>query len=37
MAYLMATIESLVKKELKIAAKSKKCKHCYYDKLLLVQ
>jgi hypothetical protein len=31
MAYLTATIESLVKKGLKKAAKSKKQKHCSYD------
>ncbi len=31
MAYLMAAVKSLVKKGLKMAMKSKNCKHCFYD------
>ncbi len=31
MAYLMAAVKSLVKKGLKEAMKSKKCKRCSYD------
>jgi hypothetical protein len=31
MAYLMAAVESLMKKGFKKAMKSKKCKHCSYD------